>query len=412
MARRVVVTGMGLLCSLGDGVEQVWQKILGGESGIARITKFDASHHTSQIAGEVHNFDSKSWVVPREAGLMDQFIPYGAYAARKALDDSGLLESPLCRTQIGVSVSSAIGGLSLISRQDRVLQQSGPRRVSPLFIPFMLPDAASGYISIQHKLTGPNHVSISACSTSANGIGESMFMIQNGRATAVVAGGADAMVCDLAVAGFASAKALSTRNEEPVRASRPFDRDRDGFVISEGAAVLVLEEREHAVARGARIWAELVGYGTSADGFHITQPDPEGTGAQRCMEEAIADAGLQPQDIGYINAHGTSTLANDRTETSVIRRVCGEHAYRIPVSSTKSMTGHLLGASGAIEAIFSILALRDEIIPPTINLENPDPECDLDYVPLVSRRHAVEFALSNSFGFGGHNASLIFRKCP
>ena len=402
---------MGMVSPLGHEVEKVWQRVLNGESGIKAISKFDASRHASRVAGEVGDFCSEDWVEPRDAAFMDSFIAYGAAASRVALNDSGLLESGLDRSRIGVSVGSAMGGLNLICQQHTVLNDHSPRRISPLFIPFILPDAASGYVSIQHKLTGPNHITVSACATSANALGESLLMIQSGRVDAMVAGGADALVSSLVVAGFAAARALSTRqNDAPQQASRPFDRDRDGFVIAEGAAVLVLEELEHAKARGATIYGEIAGYATNADGFHITQPDPDGTGARRCMSEAIANAGVAPENIGYINAHGTSTPTNDLNETRSIKRVFGEHATKTPVSSTKSMTGHLLGAAGSIEAIFSLLALRDGILPPTINLDNPGDECDLDYVPHVARKHDTEFALSNSFGFGGHNTSLVFRK--
>ncbi len=410
MARRVVVTGLGVVSPLGHDVKNVWQRITAGESGIRHITKFDASRHASQIAGEVLDFDAECHVEPRDAALMDDFIAFAACAARAALVDSGLLESGLDRRRIGVSIGSAMGGLNLITAQDRVLQKSGPRRISPLFIPFILPDAASGYVSIQHKLQGPNHITVSACATSANALGESLVMIQNGLVDAMVSGGSDALVSDLVVAGFAALRALSTCNGAPAKASRPFDRDRDGFVIAEGAAVLVLEEMEHAKARGAEIYAEIVGYATNADAFHITQPDPDSTGALRCMSEAIENAGVTPSQIGYVNAHGTSTPVNDLNETRAIKKVFGDGAYGVPISSTKSMTGHLLGAAGAIEAIFSILALRDGILPPTINLDNPDIECDLDYIPHTARRHNAEYALSNSFGFGGHNTSLVFRK--
>jgi 3-oxoacyl-[acyl-carrier-protein] synthase II len=407
--RRVVVTGMGLVSPLGHELEPVWKRITNGESGIRGISKFDASRHASQVAGEVHDFDAQQHVEPRDAALMDPFIAYAASAARSALDDSGILERGLCRRRIGVSIGSAMGGMNLILKQNAVLQTQSPRRISPLFIPFILPDAASGYVSIQHKLHGPNHVTVSACATSANAIGESLLMIRNGQVEAMVAGGADALVCDLVVAGFAAARALSTLNDEPERASRPFDLHRNGFVISEGAAVLVLEERQHALSRGATIYGEVAGYGTNADAYHITQPDPDGAGARHCMSQAIESAGIAPRDIGYINAHGTSTPTNDRNETRAIKGVWGG-SCSIPVSSTKSMTGHLLGAAGALEAIFCLLAMRDGIVPPTINLDHPDPECDLDYVPHVARAHEAEFSLSNSFGFGGHNTALVFKR--
>jgi 3-oxoacyl-[acyl-carrier-protein] synthase II len=341
---------------------------------------------------------------------MDGFVAYGAAAAKCALDDSGMLESSLGREKVGVNVSSAMGGFAMISRQAQVLQQKTPRHIPALFIPFVLPDSASNYVSIQHRLTGPNHVTVSACATSANALGESMRLIQSGQVTAMVAGGTDSLLCELSMAGFTSMRALSTRNAAPEKASRPFDADRDGFVMAEGAAVLVLEEFEHAIARGARIYAEIAGYGSNADAHHITQPIPDGSGAASCMRQALADAGIGPDAIGYINAHGTSTQANDRTETNAIRQVWGERAATVPISSTKSMTGHLLGAAGAAEAIFCVLALRDGVLPPTINLDTPDPACDLDYIPHHARTSAIEYALSNSFGFGGHNASLVLKR--
>lgn len=410
MANRVAITGMGLVSPLGHEVETVWRRVLNGESGIGPITKFDASRLAARIAGEVRDFEPEQWVEPRDAAFMDLFVAYGAAAARIALDDSQLLQSGLNHDQIGVNVGSAMGGLDMITRQTLVLQQKSPRHIPALFIPFILPDSASNYISIRHRLTGPNHVSVSACATSSNALGEAMRLIQSGQTTAMIAGGSDALVCELAVAGFASMRALSLRNETPEKASRPFDATRDSFVMAEGAAVLILENLEHALARGARIYVELVGYATNADGHHISQPVPDGAGAIRCMRAALEDAGLQPTDIGYINAHGTSTQANDRTETGAIKQVWGERAYDVPMSSTKSMTGHLLGAAGATEALFCALALRDGQLPPTINLETPDPNCDLDYIPHQTRRVAVEYALSNSFGFGGHNSALIFRR--
>jgi 3-oxoacyl-[acyl-carrier-protein] synthase II len=409
-SRRVVITGLGLVSPLGNEVEAVWQRLLAGESGIGPITRFDASRLTSRIAGEVRNFEPHKWVEPRDVAWMDDFIAYGAAAAKCALDDSGLLESSLGRDKIGVNVSSAMGGLGMISRQAQVLQQKTPRHVPALFIPFILPDSAGNYISIQHRLTGPNHVTVSACATSANSVGESLRLIQSGQVTAMLAGGTDSLICELSMAGFSSMRALSTRNDAPEKASRPFDADRDGFVMAEGAAVLVLEEFEHAVARGAHIYAEIVGYGSTADAHHITQPIPDGSGPANCMRQALADAGIDPDAIGYINAHGTSTQANDRTETNAIRQVWGERAAMVPISSTKSMTGHLLGAAGAAEAIFCVLALRDGVLPPTINLDTPDPACDLDYIPHQARKSAIEYALSNSFGFGGHNASLVLKR--
>ena len=407
---RVAITGLGAVSPLGHDVEKVWQRVLNGESGIERIGRFDASRLASQIAGEVRDFEPEQWVEARDVAFMDRFITFGAAAAQMALDDSALLTSDLSRDRIGVNVASAMGGFETIARQAMVLEHKTPRHIPALFIPFILPDSASNAISIRHGLTGPNYVAVSACATGANAIGEAMRLIQNGRATAMVAGGADALVCELAIAGFASMRALSTRNDAPAQASRPFDANRDGFVIAEGAAALVLENLDHARKRGARIYAEIVGYGTNADAHHIAQPIPDGSGAQKCLRQALDDAGLAPTDIGYINAHGTSTPANDRTETHAIKQVWGAEAGSVPISSTKSMTGHLLGAAGALEAIFCALALRDGMLPPTINLDTPDPQCDLDYIPHRARRAPVEYALSNSFGFGGHNAALIFKR--
>ena len=410
MSRRVAITGMGLVSPLGNFVDEAWARLLNGESGIARISRFDASAFATQIAGEVRNFSAENWVEPREAPFMSEFIAYARAAAQMALDESGLLETILDRTRVGVNVGSAVGGMELISRQTLVLQQKTPRHIPALFVPFCLPDAASNSISIHHGLGGPNHINVSSCATGANCIGEAMRLIQSGRAVAMIAGGAESAICPLTLAGFTSMRAVSTRNDAPAQASRPFDAARDGFVLGEGAAVLVLEDWEYAKARGARVVAEIVGYGTTADAHHITQPQPDGAGAVRCMNEAFVDAGIEAAQIGYINAHGTSTLANDRTETAAIKQIWKASSMSVPMSSTKSMTGHLLGAAGALEAIFCALALRDGILPPTINLETPDPQCDLDYVPNVARRASPEYALSNSFGFGGHNASLVFKR--
>lgn len=407
--RRVVVTGLGAVTPLGNDVDSTWSSACAGQSGIDSISKFDASDYSTQIAGEVKNFEPKDWVEGREARLMDPFIPFACAAAGMAIEDAGLDEG-INRERIGVSIGSSVGGYTFLCAQHKALLEKGPRLTSPMLIPYIIPDMASGYVSIKHRFKGPNHCIVSACATAASSIGESFLSIKYGIAEAMVAGGTDAGVNPLVLAGFAAARALSTANDEPSRASKPFDQKRDGFVLAEGAAVLVLEELEHARARGAKIYAELVGYGSCADAHHITLPDPDGSGAARCMEMALSQAGLAPKDVSYINAHGTSTPMNDRHETAAIRQVFGSSADSIPVSSTKSMTGHLLGAAGSIEAIFCLLAMRDSIIPPTINLESPDPYCDLDYVPNRARRAPVDVALTNSFGFGGHDVSLIFKK--
>jgi len=408
-ARRVVITGLGLVTPLGTGVEKTWKAICSGESGIARITRFDPTGYDAQIAGEVKDFDPARFIEKKEIKKMDTFIHYAVGAAQLAVDDAGLKVKPEEATKVGVYIGSGIGGLGSIEHYHDVLKEKGPGRVSPFFIPMTIINLASGQVAIRIGAKGPNSCAVTACATGNHCIGDAYRLIQRGDADVMVAGGAEAAVTALGVAGFASAKALSFRNDEPTKASRPFDRDRDGFVLGEGAGVVVIEELTHALRRGVRIYGEIIGYGMNSDAYHITAPPEEGEGAVRCMELALKDAGIERNQIGYINAHGTSTMA-DAIETRAIKQVFGEQAFRIPVSSTKSMTGHLLGAAGGIEAVFSILAVYHGILPPTINLDHPDPACDLDYVPNQARPAAIQMALSNSFGFGGVNACLIFKR--
>ncbi|HPV82186.1 MAG TPA: beta-ketoacyl-ACP synthase II [Nitrospira sp.] len=409
-ARRVVVTGLGLVTPLGTGVEKTWKALCAGESGIGRITRFDPTGYDAQIAGEVKDFDPAQFIEKKEIKKMDTFIHYAVGASQLAVDDAGLKVSPEEATRVGVYIGSGIGGLGSIEHYHDVLKEKGPGRVSPFFIPMTIINLASGQVAIRVGAKGPNSCAVTACATGNHCIGDAYRLIQRNDADVMIAGGAEAAITPLGVAGFASAKALSFRNTEPEKASRPFDKDRDGFVLGEGAGVVVLEELEHARARGARIYAEVIGYAMNSDAYHITAPPEEGEGAVRCMEMALKDAGVAKTDIGYINAHGTSTMA-DAIETKAIKHVFGEQAYKIPVSSTKSMTGHLLGAAGGIEAVFSILALHHGILPPTINLDHPDPACDLDYVPNKARATKTQVVLSNSFGFGGVNACLLFRRC-
>ncbi len=408
-ARRAVITGLGLVTPLGTGVEKTWKAICAGESGIARITRFDPTGYDAQIAGEVKDFDPARFIEKKEIKKMDTFIHYAVGAAQLAVDDAGLKVKPEEATKVGVYIGSGIGGLGSIEHYHDVLKEKGPGRVSPFFIPMTIINLASGQVAIRIGAKGPNSCAVTACATGNHCIGDAYRLIQRGDADVMVAGGAEAAVTPLGVAGFASAKALSFRNDEPTKASRPFDKDRDGFVLGEGAGVVVIEELTHALRRGVRIYGEIVGYGMNSDAYHITAPPEEGEGAVRCMELALKDAGIERNQIGYINAHGTSTMA-DAIETRAIKQVFGEHAFRISVSSTKSMTGHLLGAAGGIEAVFTILALYHGILPPTINLDHPDPACDLDYVPNKARPAAIQMALSNSFGFGGVNACLIFKR--
>ena len=408
--RRVVVTGLGLVTPLGTGVDKTWKALCAGESGVGRITRFDPSGYDAQIAAEVKDFDPAQFIEKKEIKKMDTFIHYAVGASQLAVDDAGLKVSPEEATRVGVYIGSGIGGLGSIEHYHDVLKEKGPGRVSPFFIPMTIINLASGQVAIRVGAKGPNSCAVTACATGNHCIGDAYRLIQRNDADVMIAGGAEAAITPLGVAGFASAKALSFRNTEPTKASRPFDKDRDGFVLGEGAGVLVLEELERARARAARIYAEVIGYAMNSDAYHITAPPEEGEGAVRCMEMALKDAGVAKTDIGYINAHGTSTMA-DAIETKAIKHVFGEQAYKIPVSSTKSMTGHLLGAAGGIEAVFSILALHHGILPPTINLDHPDPACDLDYVPNKARATKTQVVLSNSFGFGGVKACLLFRRC-
>ena len=409
LKRRVVVTGLGLSTPLGIGVEKTWRSICGGQSGIGRITRFDPTNHDCQIAAEVKDFDPADYIEKRELKKMDTFIQYALAAGQMAVDDAGLKISEENADRVGVYIGSGIGGLPAIEHYHKILLEKGPGRVTPFFIPMVIINLASGQLSMRLGARGPNSCAVTACATGNNCIGDAFRIIQYGEADAMVAGGTEAALSPLSVAGFAAARALSTRNSEPARASRPFDKERDGFVLGEGAGVVVLEELESARRRKARIYAELVGYGMSADAYHITAPPDDGRGAVACMRRALADAALTPQAVDYINAHATSTMA-DRIETVAIKQVFGEHARRLAVSSTKSMIGHLLGAAGGVEAIFSVLAIDRHMLPPTINQEVPDPDCDLDYVPNVARPAEVRTVLSNSFGFGGVNACLIFSR--
>lgn len=405
---RVVVTGVGAVTPLGTGVDNFWPRMLKAESGIGPITLMDASEYTTRIAGEVKDFNPEDWLDRKEARRIDRFIQFAAAAATMALQDSGFQPTDEEKDEVGVLIGSGIGGLTFLGEQHRRQIEGGPSKVSPFLVPYMIPDMASGYVSIQHKLKGPNTCVVTACSTGANAIGDAYHIIKRGDALAMLAGGSEAPICELGLGGFCAARAMSNRNDDPLHASRPFDKDRDGFVMAEGSSVFVLEDYERAKARGAKIYAEIVGYGMSGDAFHITQPDSEGDGARRAMKMALRTAGLQPSDIGYINAHGTSTYYNDKLETLAIKRVFGDTPP--PISSTKSMIGHTLGAAGAIEALVCILAMRDGVLPPTANYEIPDPECDLDYIPNEARKMQVDYCLSNSFGFGGHNVSLILKR--
>ncbi|NPV60007.1 MAG: beta-ketoacyl-ACP synthase II [Actinobacteria bacterium] len=415
MKRRVVVTGLGAVTPLGVGAEAFWTALKQGRSGIGPISSFDADGLPSRIAGEVSSFDPAEYVDPKTAMRMDRFCHFAVAGARLALEDAGLPEGRELEAagveagRAGIIVGSGIGGMSTLENQHRVLLERGYARVSPFTIPMIIPNMAAGILAINLGFTGPNACTVTACAAGAHAIGMAYDLIASGRADLCIAGGSEASITPLSVAGFCSMRALSTRNEEPEAASRPFDAGRDGFVIAEGAGILVLESEEGALARGARIYCELAGFGMSCDAYHITAPDPESRGASACMLEAMRSAGLGPRDIGYINAHGTSTPYNDRSETQAIKMALGEHAHGVAISSTKSMTGHLLGAAGGVEAIATALAIHEGVIPPTINLEEPDPECDLDYVPGEAREAAVEAALSNSFGFGGHNACLAFK---
>ena len=410
MKNRVVVTGIGIVSPLGLDRQSTWQNLVAGKSGVAPITSFDTEGYRTTIAAEVKGFDAAAFVGRKEARRMDRFVQLGAVAALEAVEHAGLKVTVDNCTRVSVMIASGIGGIITLSEQVGVLGSRGPSRISPFLVPMMLPDMASGQVSIMLGAKGPNYSTVSACSSGADSIGQALEVLQEGDADVVLAGGAEAAICPIGVAGFNACKALSTRNDDPKGASRPFDAERDGFVMGEGAAVIVMETLQSAVERGATPLVEIVGYGSTADANHITQPAPEGEGASRAMKIAIRKAGLQPDEIGYVNAHGTSTPLNDKYETMAMKGVFDEEVYSVPISSTKSMTGHLLGASGALEAAITTLAISEETIPPTINLKNADPECDLDYTPNIARHGRINAALSNSFGFGGHNASLAFQR--
>jgi 3-oxoacyl-[acyl-carrier-protein] synthase II len=408
--RRVVVTGLGIVSPVGNTVAEAWPAILAGKSGVGRITRFDAGALASQIAGEVKDFDPATYISPKEVRRMDRFIHLGMAAGIQAFKDSGLEVTEANAARIGVNIGSGIGGLPMIEDTHNDVLKGGPRKISPFFIPGTIINMIAGNLSIMLGLKGPNLAMVTACTTSAHCIGDAGRLIEYGDCDVMVAGGAEATITLLAVGGFAAARALSTRNDDPATASRPWDKDRDGFVLGEGAGVLVLEEIEHAKKRGARIYAELAGYGMSGDAYHMTAPQEDGDGAARCMANALRNAGLNREDIDYINAHGTSTPLGDIAETVAVKRCFGDHAKKLAMSSTKSMTGHLLGAAGGVEAVFSVLAIRDQVAPPTANLINQDPACDLDYVPNTARKMTIRAALSNSFGFGGTNGTLIFKR--
>ncbi|MFQ5925820.1 MAG: beta-ketoacyl-ACP synthase II [Terriglobia bacterium] len=408
--RRVVVTGVGLICAVGNGTETVWKAICAGRSGIGPITHFDASNFSCQIAGEVKGFDPLQFIEKKELKKMGVFIQYALAATEFVQAHANLKITPALAPRTGVYIGSGIGGFDVIEREHEELLKGGPRKISPFFIPASIVNLAAGYVSIRTGAKGPNSATATACSASAHAVGDSFKIIQRGDADVMICGGSEAAITPMGVGGFASMRALSTRNDAPERASRPFDADRDGFVVGEGAGILVLEALEVAEKRGAPILAELIGYGMSGDAFHITQPSGDGDGAYRVMEATLQDAGVKPEEVDYINAHGTSTPVGDRLETLAVKRLFGEHAQKLAVSSTKSMTGHLLGGAGGLEAGFCVLSLRDQILPPTINYEKSDPECDLDYVPNQPRKGELRYALSNSFGFGGTNACLLFKR--
>jgi 3-oxoacyl-[acyl-carrier-protein] synthase II len=410
LKRRVVVTGMGMVSPLGMGVEKTWNALIQGKSGVGRITRFDSTGFDTQIAAEVKDFAPENFMDKKEARRMDIFIQYAVAAAVMAMEDSQFKITPQNAERVGVVVGAGLGGLTTIESYHKVLLEKGPGRISPFFIPMLIVNEAPGHISMRFGAKGPNSSVVTACATGNHNIGDAWKMIQRGDADAIIAGGVESTITPLAVGGFNAMKALSTRNSEPEKASRPFDKDRDGFVMGEGAGIILLEEMEQALKRGAKIYAEIIGYGLTGDAYHITAPAPNGEGAARCMAMALKDAGIRPEEVDYINAHGTSTDYNDLYETIAIKTVFKEHARKIPVSSTKSMTGHLLGGAGGVESIFTVLTIFQGVIPPTINYETPDPNCDLDYVPNVARKAEVRLALSNSFGFGGTNAVLVFKR--
>ncbi len=410
MARRVVVTGLGMVSPLGVGVEESWQAACSGVSGIGPVTKFDASAFPSRIAGEVKNFNALDFMDKQHVRRLDTFIHYAVAGARMAVEDSGLVINSVNRDRVGCVTGTGIGGLPMIEHYHSVLLNNGPRRISPFFIPGIIANMVPGQLAIEFGARGPNISITTACAAGSHAVGEAFRFIREGVADAMITGGAEAVITPLAFGGFCAMKSLSTRNDEPQKASRPFEMNRDGFIMGEGAGILIFEELNHALERGADIYAEIVGYGLSGDAYHVSAPDPEGAGAVNCMKMALDYGNLRPEDVDYINAHGTSTKLNDLSETKAVKTVFGDHAYKLAISSTKSMTGHLLGGSGGVEAVFTVLAIKHGIIPPTVNYETPDPECDLDYVPNTARKMDVKVALSNSFGFGGTNASLVFRK--
>jgi 3-oxoacyl-[acyl-carrier-protein] synthase II len=408
--RRVVVTGMGMVSPVGNDVATAWKNVVAGNSGIGPITHFDASAFPTRIAGEVKGFDPAQYIAPKDIKKMDTFIHYGIAAGAEALKDSGIEITDANATRTGIAVGAGIGGIASIERTAIAYHEGGPRKISPFFVPGSIINMVSGNLAIMHGIKGPNIACVTACTTATHNIGLAMRLIQYGDADAMLAGGAEFSVTPTAIGGFCSAKALSTRNDDPTRASRPWDKDRDGFVLSDGAGVLLLEEYEHAKARGANIYAEIVGFGMSDDAYHITGTSPGGEGAGRCMDNALRDAGMDPTEVQYINAHGTSTQVGDPGEVDAAKRVFGDHAYKLAMSSTKSVTGHLLGAAGGVEAIFTLLAMRDGVLPPTINLDHPDEGCDLDFVPNTAREARLDAAISNSFGFGGTNGTLVFKR--
>jgi len=409
--RRVVVTGLGIVSPVGSVVVRAWDNIVAGRSGIRRIEAFDANKFSVQISGSVRDFNADDYILPKEQKKMDTFLHYGIAAGMQAMQDSGVTVTEANATRIGVAIGSGIGGLPGIEKNYEAYMKGGPRRISPFFVPSSIINMTSGHLSIMYGMCGPNISIVSACTTGTHNIGDAARMIAYSDADIMLAGGAEMATCPLGIGGFASARALcASHNDDPEHASRPWDLHRDGFVLGDGAGVLVLEEYEHAKARGANIYCEFVGYGVSSDAYHMTSPAPGGAGAALCMRNALRDAGLNTEDVDYINAHGTSTLAGDKAETDGVKAAFGEQAYKLALSSTKSMVGHLLGAAGGVEAVFAVLSIKDQIMPPTINLETPDPECDLDYIPNTARAARVKVAMSNSFGFGGTNATVIFHK--
>ncbi|MEJ2253796.1 MAG: beta-ketoacyl-ACP synthase II [Nitrospirota bacterium] len=408
--RRVVVTGLGVVSPLAVGTRETWEAMRAGKSGIGPITQFDATDFATRIAGEVKGFDPERYIEPKEVKKMDRFMHMAVAASTMAMEDAGLAVTPENAERVGVIIGSGMGGLPAIERYHKVVLERGPRRLTPFFIPMVIINLAAGHVSMLFGAKGPNSAAATACATGSHSIGDSFRLIQRGYADAMISGGAESCITPLGIGGFNAMKALSTRNDEPERASRPFDRDRDGFVMGEGAGIVVLEEMHGALRRGARIHAEVVGYGMTGDAYHMTAPAPEGEGAARCMALTLKDSGLSPGEVDYINAHGTSTKQGDEIETTAVKTVFGQHAYKLVMGSTKSMTGHLLGAAGGVEAVATVMSIVDGVIPPTINLENPDPECDLDYAAGKARERAVRCAMSNSFGFGGTNACLLFKR--